>query len=823
MSLASRYESRKHQSSQAVLFWRLVRYQAPILNQGSRPASMTRFLLHHRMCRLPLATMVFFFTVAPPLCAQRLRGELHLEVRDPKGASVAASGELLSEGNGFQRTFEVPHDGHVVLQDLPFGVYRLSLHAEGFADWSDVVELHSEVPLKLAIALGVAPVTTQVQVTDELTLVDPTRTSSLFTIGQQSIREQLGVQPGRDLFDLVNDTPGWLYEGNGVLHPRGSEYDVQFVVDGQPLTQNRSPAFAPDLDSSDVESMRVLTSGYPAEYGRKLGGIVELTTDKNTLLGWHGNLDAAGGSFDQWNGDVGVTYAREKERYSLRAFGLHSDRYIDPPVTANFSNDGNSGGLSAAYERDFTDNDRLRLIVSHDTLRYIVPNDYPQQDALQRQDAASTETSGRIYFQHTFSPALLLSLAGSVRDSSFSLQSNPFSTPVIVNQDRGYREGYVRADLAGHRGHHDWKAGVDVFFTPVHEALQYHITDPSQFDPGTQLDLNFADRKWDTEPAFYIQDQMRFGPWNVSAGLRFDHYGFVAHEWGVSPRVGVSRYFSSRNLLLHASYDRVFQTPAMENLLLASSPELDSVNPEVLRVPVPVGHANYYEGGLTKSFFGKLRLDATMFRRDFHNYSDDDVLLQTGVSFPIAYAKARIIGEEVRLEVPHWNRFSGYVSYSNQSGSGQGPITGGLFIGSDSEGVLTDTSKFAVSQDQRNTLRSRVRFEAGHRVWFAAGAAYGSGLPAELDENSEVSDLVEQFGADVVSRVNLDKGRVEPNFSLDLGMGAELYRKETRSLQFQLQAVNVTDRLNVINFASVFSGTAIAMPRSVSARLRFAF
>ena len=197
--------------------------------------------------------------------------------------------------------------------------------------------------------------------------------------------------------------------------------------------------------------------------------------------------------------------------------------------------------------------------------------------------------------------------------------------------------------------------------------------------------------------------------------------------------------------------------------------------------------------------------------------------LQTGVSFPISYFKARITGEEVRFEIPHWGRFSGFVSYANQSGLGQGPITGGLFIGSDAQGVLTDTSKFAVSQDQRNTLRGRVRFQATSRMWFAVASQYGSGLPAELEDTVDVDSLIAQFGEQVVSRVNLDRERVDPNFSLDLAMGAELYRKELRTLQFQLQTTNVTDRLNVINFASLFSGTAVGAPRMISARLRFAF
>jgi len=78
--------------------------------------------------------------------------------------------------------------------------------------------------------------------------------------------------PGRSLPDLVNTQPGWLLEANGILHPRGSEYQTQYGVDGLPLTDNRSPTFAPEVEADDVRSMNILTSGYPAEYGRKLGG-----------------------------------------------------------------------------------------------------------------------------------------------------------------------------------------------------------------------------------------------------------------------------------------------------------------------------------------------------------------------------------------------------------------------------------------------------------------------------------------------------------------------------------------------------------------------
>jgi len=770
-----------------------------------------------------IAISALFFMCTLNAWAQRVRGELRLEVHDPHGTPVPSPGELVSESNGFRRTFVAGSEGRYVAQDLPFGVYRVSLQAEGFAPWSDLVEIRSELPVRMDVTLGVAPLTTRVEVNDSATLVDPYSTGSMYSIGRQAIEEHDAAQPGRELLDLVSEQPGWVYEANGVLHPRGSEYDVQFVVDGLPLTQNRSPAFAPSFDAGDVESLRVLTASFPAEYGRKLGGIVEVTTKKDVQAGWHGRVDAAGGSFSTLNGAAGLSYAREAERFSAGGEGFHTDRYLDPPVLGNYANRGNGGGFSFSYERDFSTSDRLRVSVMHNVVRFLVPNELVQQRAGQRQDIQNTETSGQIYFQHTISAELFLSFSGSVRDSSATLASNAQATPVIVSQDRGYREGYLRADLAGHHGHHDWKTGVDSIFSPVHETLQYAITDPTQFDPGTQLNFSFPyQQKWDVEPSIYVQDQMRLGRWNVSAGLRFDHYGFVVHESAWSPRVGVSRFVPTLNLLLHASYDCVFQTPAIENLLLASSPLLDAISPSVLRLPVRPGRGNFYEGGVTKAFLGKLRLDANVFRRDFRHYSDDDVLLDTGVSFPIAFAKARIFGEEVRVEIPQWGRFSGYLSYANQSGYGQGPITGGLFLGSDAANALTDTSRFAVTQDQRNSLRARVRFQAPRHAWLAMGAQYGSGLPADIG-NANVSDLLAAFGQQILDRVDLARGRVRPNFSLGVAAGAEIYHKESRSAALQIQVANLANRLNVINFASLFSGTALGEPRSVSANLRLTF
>ena len=72
----------------------------------------------------------------------------------------------------------------------------------------------------------------------------------------------------------------------------------------------------------------------------------------------------------------------------------------------------------------------------------------------------------------------------------------------------------------------------------------------------------------------------------------------------------------------------------------------------------------------------------------------------------------------------------GFLSYSNLVGTGQLPVTGGLFLEAASADLLTSKISFPITQDQRDTLRSRWRYQLHPRLWAAAGASYGSSLPS---------------------------------------------------------------------------------------------
>jgi outer membrane cobalamin receptor len=749
-------------------------------------------------------------------------GELRIKVTDPSGAGVRSEIALVSEANEFRKTLSTDDAGDLTVKRLPFGVYHVKIARAGFAEFADSVEVRSAVPAEYVAKLTIASPNESVVVNDSETLIDPHRLGDAKHLGSEDIANRVSSLPGRSLQDLTNSEPGWLYEGNAVLHPRGSEYQTQVVVDGLPLTDNRSPSFGPEIEADDIQSMSIYTATFPAEYGRKMGGVIEVNTARDPRRGLHGQVALSGGSFDTAGAFAQAQYQWGKNTLGVSASGDRTDRYLNPVVPQNFTNTATTGGYSASYERDLTERDRIALSVRHELSRFQIPNEQIQQANGQLQDGDNFETMGTVSYQHIFSPNMVADLRGMVRDNSNDLYSNPFSTPVIAFQHNYFREGYFKGSVSIHHGRHEWKAGAESDASFRHERFNSEITDFDRFDPATPPTFAFAGSRPDLEQSAFVQDQIRMGKWTVSAGLRWDHYQLLVNENAVSPRLGVARYFPSLDLVLHASYDRIFQTPESENLLISSSPQIVSLSDQVLRLPVKPSHGNYFEVGVSKSLLQQFRFDLNFYDRRVNNFADDDQLLSTAVAFPIAFDKASIYGIESKLEVPHWGRLNGFVSYSYMVGSAYLPVTGGLFLGDDAANALSNLiGRFWVSQDQRNTLRTRFRYQFTNRFWAAAGAEYGSGLPFEFSGTE--ADAAATYSQQVLDRVNFEKGRVRPNFAFNASAAATLYKTEKLNVRLQVDGQNLNNRLNVIDFGGLFSGNAVAPPRSYAVRLTSSF
>jgi hypothetical protein len=761
--------------------------------------------------------LVFFATA---LHAQRGTGELRMAVVDSTGSGLEASGSLLNQSIQLKQAFITDNQGRYIARNLPFGVYRLNIARPGFGSSSTLLEIRSEVPLEYKVTLSVAVIETSVVVKDSATLLDPHHTAPTYYVGEETLHDRRASTPARAVLDLIDMQPGWLVEANGVLHPRGAEYNTQYVVDGFPVVDNRSPAFAPGFEVDEIQSMNVRTAGYPAEYGRKLGGVIEVTTAEDTRPGWHGSAALNAGSFSTASGYASAQYARGSTVAGVSVDSAHTERYLDPPVEENFTNKASGGGASAHFGTDWSEKNRLRVSVASSRAGFLVPDERLQAEAGQRQDRHNEETSGQVSYQRTLAPWLLATVRAMVRDLSAELWSNPLSTPILADQQRGFRESYVGGAVSAHHGIHEVKAGGEAIRTSVHENFGYQIKDPTFFPQDVPPVFQFAGRRSGLEGSAFVQDLVQAGHWTFSAGVRWDGYRLLVRDSAISPRVGIAWYWPRAGLVLRASYDRAFEIPAIENLLLASSAAAQRLTGTGTGLPVHPSRGNFYEAGLSKSLFGRMRLDASYFERRIRDFFDDDLLLNTGVNFPISFASAEIHGAEAKLEIPRWGPISGFVSYSNMAGTGRLPITGGLFLEDNVAELLHSTASFPVTQDQRNTAHARFRYQIAPRVWAALGASYASGLPVELNGGVDLNQLIAQYGGRVVRRINFDRGRVRPSSSVDASVGVDLWRHDSRSVRLQGDVVNLTNRLNVINFAGLFSGTALAAPRMASVRIQ---
>lgn len=774
---------------------------------------------------------VLLFCCASPLLGQTNTGELRLKVTDPSGLGAKASVHIISEANQYRHTLLTSDNGGLILQRLPYGIYQLEIRRSGFAVAVASVEIRSSIPTVYSVQLQLPTVNQSVAVSAANTLIDPDQAGSVSQVGSEFIQHRPSSIPGRSLQDLVNSQPGWLYEGNAVLHPRGSEYQTQFVVDGIPLTDNRSPSFGPEIEADDVQSMSIYTAGIPAEYGRKMGGVVELNTMEDSQPGLHGQVVLSGGSFETVGAFAQGQYVWGKNTFGITASGDVTGHYLNPVVPQNYTNTGTVGDFSAHYQRDLTTRDRLSVIVRHELSRYEIPNEQvqeiPHPDTFdptqppesQLQNANNFETMGTLSYQHTFSPDIVADFRGMVRGNANHFYSNVYSTPIEVFQHNWFNEGYFKGTVTVSHGRHEIKAGVETDNMFLNENFNYTITDDTQFDPSTPLTFNFTRNRPDLEQAVFVQDLVRCGNWTMNGGVRWDHYQLLLNRQALSPRVAVSRYFPTSALVLHASYDRIFQTPSFENILLSSSTAATSLDTISLQLPVQPSEGNYFEAGLTKAFFKTLKLDANYFRRDVNNYADDNQIDNTTISFPIAFRKAVIYGAEGKIDFPESHGWSGFLSYSYEVGNAWFPVTGGLFLGDDA--VIATSGHFPDSQDQRNTLRGRVRYRILPRLWIAGGMQYDSGLP--FDFQGTVDQALAEYGQQVINRIDFAAGRIEPSFQLNASAGADVYKSDHIAMHFQVDGENLTNVLDVIDFGGLFSGNAIGPARSFALRLTTEF
>ena len=131
------------------------------------------------------------FLLALPVLSQSSTGELRLSITDPAGSALMSTVELVSQGNEYRNTFTTDDQGTLDAKRLPYGIYKVRIGAQGFAEDSETIEIRSALPMDRSIRLKLGSVSASVEVTVSGTLIDPYRAGSVNEMGPETIQNRL--------------------------------------------------------------------------------------------------------------------------------------------------------------------------------------------------------------------------------------------------------------------------------------------------------------------------------------------------------------------------------------------------------------------------------------------------------------------------------------------------------------------------------------------------------------------------------------------------------------------------------------------------------
>jgi hypothetical protein len=526
-----------------------------------------------------------------------------------------------------------------------------------------------------------------------------------------------------------------------------------------------------------------------------------------------------------------------------------------------------------------------------------IPNTYDQLAQDQRQRVLTWNLAPG--YQHTFNPHMLLTLNPYIRTDQFNYYAsdNPFAdTPATQSQSRRLMNYGLRGDLSLVTGRHNIKIGVDLKQTRLLERFSFGVTDPT-FNPvcldgsgssagpldvtnpsacaGIGLSANpnlipglvpydltrggslfqFDGRHNINQYATYVQDSIRMGNLTLNAGLRLDAYYGLTSGSGVEPRAGLAYNVKRTSTVLRAAYSRTFETPFNENLILSSAVGglAGNVFGATGVAALQPGLRNQYNAGLQQGLGRWIVVDADYFWKYTHNAYDFSTLLNTTITFPIAWKESKIDGVSARVSTIDLHGFQAYFTLGHNRARYFPPEDGGLL-------TPNPPGVFRIDHDQALQSTLNLRYQRHKKAeWVSLVWRYDSGLVVSgvpdaaaamaLTPNQQVTiglacngtyatvtSPITACGGTVTSKLltlpqtgmendDHNPDRVKPRNLLDAGVGTDnlLHAEGPRRILLSLTVANLTNQVALYNFLSTFSGTHFVEPRSLRASIGFSF
>src|SRR5579863_7678787 len=279
---------------------------------------------------IALAIVCFFAYGSPAYPQGTTAARLTGTVLDESGGAVKGASVTLREpetNRSYQTTSN--DSGYYAIPNVPPGTYELTVSFKGFAtSIRKGVELTVGQSATIDVTLKIATAAEQVIVSTEAPLIEPSKTEISQVIGTQEINS-LPIS-GRLFTDFALLTPG-VATGRTSLQSTITEFEVTRIsfavlrylsnavtVDGADTINTATGSQRATPSQEAVSEFRVVNNGFGAEYGRALGGIVNIVTKS-------GSNDLHGSAYDYLQNNY--TDARTLLQPAPDAYALRQNQF----------------------------------------------------------------------------------------------------------------------------------------------------------------------------------------------------------------------------------------------------------------------------------------------------------------------------------------------------------------------------------------------------------------------------------------------------------------------------------------------------------------
>ena len=256
--------------------------------------------MHKKPIYLAILCLILIGIISPGAKAQSDTSSLSGTVSDPSGAVVPNAKITVHKiATGSEQILTTNENGNYNLPNAQTGIYTVRIEATGFgAITLNDVHIDPSIGRRVDVTLKAGDVTANVTVEASANTVQTESAS----VGQLVTQEQVkNIQlNGRNPLYLSQLEPG-VVRGNSMaafafgldngINVNGARSQESLITfDGAPMVRTRSNGTSVGVaDVDSTSQVQILTTSYPAEYGRTSGGQVRIVP-KSGASDYHGSL-----------------------------------------------------------------------------------------------------------------------------------------------------------------------------------------------------------------------------------------------------------------------------------------------------------------------------------------------------------------------------------------------------------------------------------------------------------------------------------------------------------------------------------------------------